>query len=102
MTVPREARHNIRQTFSLYPTLSPPRTRATLLVERGRQRRGLMRLTVVNLTSGGLSGKYLSRLMPPLASDPSVAALTVFVPEGADVGMEHGYAAGLHRLLSCR
>ena len=34
-----------------------------------------MRIAVVNLTSGGLSGgyrKYLARLMPLLASDPRV------------------------------
>jgi glycosyltransferase involved in cell wall biosynthesis len=45
-----------------------------------------MRIAVVNLTSGGLSGgyrKYLSRLMPLLANDPRVTALSVFVPEGA-------------------
>lgn len=45
-----------------------------------------MRIAVVNLTSGGLSGgyrKYLSRLMPLLANDPRITALSVFVPEGA-------------------
>ena len=45
-----------------------------------------MRIAVVNLTGGGLSGgyrKYLSRLMPLLAADRRVSALTVFVPPGA-------------------
>jgi glycosyltransferase involved in cell wall biosynthesis len=45
-----------------------------------------MRVAVVNLTSGGLSGgyrKYLARLMPLLASDPRVSHLTVFVPVSA-------------------
>ena len=52
-----------------------------------------MRIAVVNLTSGGLSGgyrKYLARLMPLLASDPRVHALSVFVPEGAAAGIERG------------
>jgi glycosyltransferase involved in cell wall biosynthesis len=53
----------------------------------------MMRLAVVNLTSGGLSGgyrKYLTRLMPLLASDRRIAALTVFVPEGAAIALERG------------
>ena len=52
-----------------------------------------MRIAVVNLTSGGLSGgyrKYLARLMPLLANDPRVHALTVFVPEGAANDMDRG------------
>ena len=52
-----------------------------------------MRIAVVNLTSGGLSGgyrKYLSRLMPLLANDPRVTALSVFVPEGAAAEMDRG------------
>lgn len=50
-----------------------------------------MRLAVVNLTSGGLSGgyrKYLSRLMPLLANDPRVTVLSVFVPEEAELEMD--------------
>lgn len=50
-----------------------------------------MRLAVVNLTSGGLSGgyrKYLSRLMPLLTNDPRVKALSVFVPEGAGLALD--------------
>ena len=49
-----------------------------LVVGRGRQRPAgsrLMRLAVVNLTSGGFSGglsQYLSRLVPLLANDPRV------------------------------
>jgi glycosyltransferase involved in cell wall biosynthesis len=42
-----------------------------------------MRIAVVNVTSGGMSGgyrKYLSRLMPLIGSDPRVERLTVFVP----------------------
>ena len=52
-----------------------------------------MRIAVVNLTSGGLSGgyrKYLSRLMPLLANDPRVTALSVFVPEGAAAELDPG------------
>jgi glycosyltransferase involved in cell wall biosynthesis len=50
-----------------------------------------MRLTVVNLTSGGMSGgyrKYLSRLMPLLANDSRVSDLSVFVPEAAARDMD--------------
>lgn len=42
-----------------------------------------MRIAVVNLTSGGLSGgyrKYLRRLMPLLAADRRVRSLSIFVP----------------------
>ena len=52
-----------------------------------------MRLAVVNLTSGGFSGgyrKYLSRLVPLLANDPRVSALSVFVPERAGIEMDPG------------
>jgi glycosyltransferase involved in cell wall biosynthesis len=45
-----------------------------------------MRVAVVNLTSGGLSGgyrKYLARLMPLLAADSRVTRLGVFAPEAA-------------------
>ena len=52
-----------------------------------------MRIAVVNLTSGGLSGgyrKYLARLMPLLANDARVTALRVFVPEAAAAGMDRG------------
>src|SRR5262245_49473098 len=44
-----------------------------------------MRLAVVNLTSGGLSGgyaKYLHRLIPMLRADPRVKGLSVFMPPG--------------------
>ena len=44
-----------------------------------------MRIAVANLTSGGLSGgyrKYLHRLMPLLAQDARVSALTLYVPPG--------------------
>jgi glycosyltransferase involved in cell wall biosynthesis len=50
-----------------------------------------MRVAVVNLTSGGLSGgyrKYLTRLMPLIAGDRRVTSLTVFVPIGADPGLD--------------
>jgi glycosyltransferase involved in cell wall biosynthesis len=49
-----------------------------------------MRLAVVNVTSGGMSGgyrKYLMRLMPLLANDPRVTDLSVFVPERAAVNL---------------
>jgi glycosyltransferase involved in cell wall biosynthesis len=52
-----------------------------------------MRLAVVNLTSGGMSGgyrKYLTRLMPLLANDPRVASLTLFIPERVDVEVGKG------------
>jgi glycosyltransferase involved in cell wall biosynthesis len=52
-----------------------------------------MRLAVVNLTAGGLSGgyrKYLSKLMPLLAGDPRVSALSVFVPESAAWKVDRG------------
>jgi glycosyltransferase involved in cell wall biosynthesis len=52
-----------------------------------------MRLAVVNLTSGGFSGgyrKYLSRLMPLLANDPRVSALSVFVPERVGIELDSG------------
>ena len=52
-----------------------------------------MRLAVVNLTSGGLSSgyrKYLSRLMPLLANDPRVSAISVYIPEGAAVEVDSG------------
>jgi glycosyltransferase involved in cell wall biosynthesis len=44
-----------------------------------------MKLAVVNLTSGGLSGgyaKYLHRLIPMLRADPRVTGLSVFMPPG--------------------
>ena len=47
-----------------------------------------MRIAVANLTSGGLSGgyrKYLGQLMPLLAADPRVAALTIYLPAEAGV-----------------
>lgn len=43
-----------------------------------------MRVAVANVTSGGVSGgyrKYLARLMPLLAADPRITALTVVVPD---------------------
>lgn len=43
-----------------------------------------MRVAIVNLTAGGLSGgylKYLRRMVPLLASHASVNALTVFAPD---------------------
>ena len=52
-----------------------------------------MRIAVVNLTSGGLSGgyrKYLRRLMPLLANDRRVNALSVFVPEEATAAVGQG------------
>jgi glycosyltransferase involved in cell wall biosynthesis len=52
-----------------------------------------MRLAVVNLTSGGLSGgyrKYLSRLIPLLANDRRISALSMFVPERAGIEMDPG------------
>jgi glycosyltransferase involved in cell wall biosynthesis len=54
---------------------------------------GLMRLVVLNLTSGGLSGgyrKYLRRLMPLLGADRRVSALTIFVPAGGETVMDPG------------
>jgi glycosyltransferase involved in cell wall biosynthesis len=45
-----------------------------------------VRVAVVNLTSGGLSGgyvKYLRRLMPLLSADPRVDDLLVLIPPGA-------------------
>ena len=45
-----------------------------------------MRIAVVNLTSGGLSGgyaKYLTALLPLLEGDPRVSRLDLFVPPGA-------------------
>jgi glycosyltransferase involved in cell wall biosynthesis len=50
-----------------------------------------MRVAVVNLTSGGLSGgyrKYLQRAMPLLAADRRVQSLTIFLPEGAVVSLD--------------
>ena len=43
-----------------------------------------MRVAVVNLTAGGLSGgylKYLRRIVPLLASHPDIESLEVFAPE---------------------
>lgn len=45
-----------------------------------------MRLAIVNLTSGGLSGgyrKYLETLLPLLRADPRISDLTVFLPAAA-------------------
>jgi glycosyltransferase involved in cell wall biosynthesis len=45
-----------------------------------------VRVAMVNLTSGGLSGgyrKYLDRIVPPLREHPRVERLDVFVPAGA-------------------
>src|SRR5262245_19807376 len=42
-----------------------------------------MKLALVNLTGGGLSGgyaKYLHRLVPMLRADPRIAKLSVFMP----------------------
>jgi glycosyltransferase involved in cell wall biosynthesis len=47
----------------------------------------LVRIAVVNLTSGGLSGgyvKYLRSLMPRLAADPRVSDLHVCFPDGME------------------
>jgi len=44
-----------------------------------------VKIAIVNLTSGGLSGgylKYLVNLVPLLRQDPRVTKLDVFVPEG--------------------
>ena len=52
-----------------------------------------MRVAVVNLTSGGLSGgyrKYLARLMPLIAADQRITRLTVFVPRAAMVNLDPG------------
>lgn len=51
-----------------------------------------MRVAVVNLTAGGLSGgyrKYLARLMPLMAADDRISSLTVFVP-GATQSLDPG------------
>ena len=69
-----------------------------------------MRLAVVNLTGGGLSGgyrKYLRQLMPRLAADARVEALRIFVPPVAAVTLEPGLdvrrwapgRGGLHALV---
>lgn len=45
-----------------------------------------MRVAIVNLTAGGLSGgylKYLRRLVPRLAAHPEMETLAVFVPSGS-------------------
>lgn len=50
----------------------------------------LVRLAVVNLTGGGLSGgyyKYLQTLLPLLEADPRVSEMSVFLPEGIDDSM---------------
>ncbi|CAN5730355.1 glycosyltransferase family 1 protein [soil metagenome] len=52
-----------------------------------------MRVAVVNLTAGGLSGgyrKYLRRLMPLLAADRRVSALRIFVPRTAAATFDTG------------
>ena len=44
-----------------------------------------MKVAIVNLTSGGLSGgylKYLRRLVPMLRQDVRISQLDLFVPEG--------------------
>ena len=49
-----------------------------------------MRLAVLNLTSGGMSGgyrKYLTRMMPLLGRDPRISSLTVFMPETVDLAL---------------
>lgn len=46
-----------------------------------------MRIAVVNLTFGGLSGgyrKYLQKILPLMAKDSRVTALNVFLPAGND------------------
>ena len=50
-----------------------------------------MKIAVVNLTSGGLSGgyrKYLARLMPLMAADARVQRVDVFVPGGAAASLD--------------
>ena len=45
-----------------------------------------MKVAIVNLTSGGMSGgylKYLRTLVPLLRQDPRISRLDVFVPEGS-------------------
>lgn len=47
-----------------------------------------MRVALVNLTSGGLSGgyqKYLERMLPLLKESPAVSRLEILSPEGLDV-----------------
>jgi glycosyltransferase involved in cell wall biosynthesis len=47
-----------------------------------------VRIAVVNLTGGGLSGgyaKYLRSLIPLIESDSSVSSTSVFLPDGVDV-----------------
>lgn len=54
-------------------------------VSAGTRRDGQLRLAIVNLTSGGLSGgysKYLSQVLPRLQLDTRVSALHVFNPPG--------------------
>jgi len=56
-----------------------------------------MRIAVVNLTSGGFSGgyrKYLRRLMPLIAADPRVTALSVLLPAGATLDIGAGLDVG--------
>lgn len=52
-----------------------------------------MKVVIVNLTGGGLSGgyrKYLHRLMPLLQRDARISALTVFVPPAAAAAIDAG------------
>lgn len=47
-----------------------------------------MRIAILNITSGGMSGgyrKYLDAILPRLAGHPEITALLVGVPEGIDV-----------------
>jgi glycosyltransferase involved in cell wall biosynthesis len=52
-----------------------------------------MRIALVNLTGGGLSGgyrKYLRMLVPRLLADPRVADLRMFSPAGMDPALDVG------------
>jgi alpha-1,3-rhamnosyl/mannosyltransferase len=54
-----------------------------------------VRVALVNLTSGGMSGgyrKYLQELLPRLASHPGITDLTVFVPPGTRLDLQGGPA----------
>ena len=54
-----------------------------------------MRVALVNLTSGGMSGgyeKYLDALLPRLANDVRITELTVFAPSGVVVPQAGNYS----------
>lgn len=71
--------------FCEIPHRAEPATRKTderQLLSRAKEKQ--MRVAIVNLTSGGMSGgyrRYLERLVPLLRADPRITKLDLFLPQ---------------------